>query len=175
MSDTVSAIERLNRRSDRDKTDIEWSSRKRDLEIRICSRPDQRDPGHPIFAIDCLSGALLFFRGKDARHRREFGTCDFAADRARRNLHGCVVPNALRLAHVVARHDIKLAVLFAEPYWCRNTDAGFAECGQGNVFLAADCGRNLTCHDRHCSRGGAGKIVKAGQISADRAGSQVPL
>ena len=119
---------------------------KRYFEIRVCPRPEERNARHPIFPVNRMPGALVFVRGEDARSRRDFPTRDLSANGAGRDLDAGIVPDALRLAHIVSSHHIELSVLFAEPYRCGNSCTRFAKSRQRNVLLAVNGGRNRARH-----------------------------
>ena len=74
----------------------------------------------------------------------------------------------------MARHDVELAVFFAKPDGRGNADTRFAECGQRDVFLSLNRGRNLTCHGVIVAASIAGSCQSL-TSPADGDGSQVPL
>src|SRR5580698_1971069 len=57
-----------------------------------------------------------------------------------------IVPDALGLTHIAARHHVELVVLLAEPHGSRDCCSGLAKCGERNIFLAANLRRNLGWH-----------------------------
>src|ERR1700730_1488566 len=58
---------------------------------------------------------------------------------------GC--SDSLVLAESRSGHDVKLAILFAKPYWGRNRSPVLAERGKRNVFLALNgCRNHGHCH-----------------------------
>jgi hypothetical protein len=125
---------------------LESLSTKRDLEVRICPRPDEGNSRHPIFVVDRFSCLFVLFRWQDASGCRELRSCNLSPDGAGRYFHLGIVANAFRLAHVTTSHHIKLAAIFSEPDGSRNAHTGFAERGQRNVFLACNGRRGLACH-----------------------------
>ena len=120
--------------------------RKVDLQIRIRPAPEQRQPGCPILSVNGLPRAGMFFRRQNARRCREFRPNHFPphARGSDRNLG--IVANALRLAHIAARHHVQLVTVFPEPYWGRDLCPVLAERGERHVFLAADRGRHCFGH-----------------------------
>jgi len=116
------------------------------LQIRICPAPDQRQPGCPILPVNSPPRAGVFFRRQNARRCREFRPNHLSPHRAGSNRHLGIVANALRLAHIAARHHVQLVTVFPEPYWRRDLCPVLAERGEGDVFLAADRVRDCFGH-----------------------------
>ena len=113
-----------------------WRSGDRDLEIGVGAIPNKRNASGPVFAINGASGGCELVPGKYAGGRAKFRPRNFSTYRAGRDFYLWVIANAFELSHVTASHNIKLVILFSEPNWSRNSDPGFAEGGEGNVFLS---------------------------------------
>ena len=69
--------------------------------------------------MDGLLCVRPFLRGKDAGSGRELRSLDFSTHGARRNLTLGVVADAFVFTRVAARHNVKFAVVLAEPDWSR--------------------------------------------------------
>jgi len=121
--------------------------RKGYLDVRICPVPDQRQTGHPILLVDSLA-CVPMLRGRQyARRRRNLGPRRLPTDGAWSDPHLGIVPNALGLAHVTARHHVKPIAIFSKPDRRRNACTILSECSQRDIFLIADCRGNLPRHN----------------------------
>ena len=119
---------------------------KTQFQIGIRPSPDERDPGHPIFAVDGFPRMIVLFRRQNACLRIKFGASHSSTNRARRDPYLRIVANPFRLAHVAAGHYVEFAAIFSKPHWRGDAGSGLAKCGQRNIFLIVNGGRNLTWH-----------------------------
>jgi hypothetical protein len=122
------------------------------LDVRIRSRPHQRNPRHPVLAVDRLSRPRMLLRRQDLRRCCELRAGDFSAYRTRRHAHLRIVADPLRLPHVAASHHVELAVLFTKPHRSGDAHAVLAKCRQRNVFLIVDRLWYLARHTLHPRR-----------------------
>src|SRR5579859_3258935 len=68
---------------------VRWmrlASAEADFDIRIRARPDQRNTRHPIFAVERLAGALVFFGRQNPRGGCELRALDLSTDCAGGNV-----------------------------------------------------------------------------------------
>lgn len=89
---------------------------------------------------------FVFFRRKNAGLGGKLRSRNFAAHRARGDLHLRIVTDALRFPHVTASHHVELPGFLSKPHWSWNSRAGFSKGRQRDVLLSRDCGGNLACH-----------------------------
>ena len=117
----------------------------------ISIKASARENGEVILASKYLRSIGWRSSGKligrqQARMGRKFWPCNLSSHCAGRHAHLRIIPNALGLAHVAARHHIELVVLLAEPHGSRDCCSGLAKRGERNIFLVANLRRNLSRH-----------------------------
>ena len=116
----------------------------------------------------------MSFRWKDVGYRWIFCAGHFPSHGAGSNEHLRVIANALRLAHIAARHHVQLVAIFSEPYRSSNRFAALAKGGEGDIFLAPNGGRDFPGHGKHSNsdnqpvRAGAGLLLAAGACGSSR-------
>jgi hypothetical protein len=88
----------------------------------------------------------MFFRRKDVGYRWIFCPGHFPSHGAGSNEHLRVIANALRLAHIAARHDVQFVAIFSEPHRRSNLFATLAKSGEGDIFLAPNGGWDFPGH-----------------------------
>jgi len=125
---------------------------KTDFYVGVRSRPDQREPRHPILAVDRLARPGVLFWRKDASCRGKFRSSHLSSNRAGCHAHLRIIADPLRLSHVAARHHIELAVVLAKPHRRRDCRAGLAKRCQGNIFLGLNGRRDRAGHKTYSKR-----------------------
>jgi hypothetical protein len=98
--------------------------------------PEKGNSCQPILLLYRFVGSGPRVGRKYSRRGGCFRTGDFAADGAWSNLHLGIVPDALVLSGVAARHHVKFVVLFSKPDRRSHGGAAFSEGNQADVFLA---------------------------------------
>ena len=126
---------------------FKWQLLKADFQVRIGSPPYQRNPRHPILAIDGSPRPGVFLRWQNACRGRNLGSRNLASDRAGRDPHLRIIPNSLRLSHIAAGHYVELAAFFSKPHRSGDPRSCLAKRCQRNVILTLKGGRNLTRHE----------------------------
>jgi hypothetical protein len=113
---------------------------------RVRLAPRRRKPCHPILAVHRLVRLCMFLSREKPRNRLNLFPRNFSAHRAWSHRHLRIVADALHLARIAARHHIEMVALFAEPNRRRDLVPILAERSQRNIFLSANCPRNLRSH-----------------------------
>src|SRR5690349_16437760 len=93
------------------------ASAEADFDVRIRARPDQRDTRHPVFAVERLAGARVFFGRQNPRGGCELRPRDLSTDRAGRDSHLVIIAKAFGLPHIAAGHHVELATVLPKPHW----------------------------------------------------------
>lgn len=120
-------------------------STRRNLEVGIGIAPQPRQTGEPIFCVNQLAGASVFFRSQDADGPSKFRAGDLPPHGARGDLDLGVVADALALAQFAVRHEIEFVPVFGKPNRRVDGNAALAEGREADVALALDfCGNG--CH-----------------------------
>ena len=128
------------------------ASAEADFDVRIRARPDQRDTRHPIFAVERLAGALVFFGRQNPRGGCKLRARDLSTERAGRDSHLGIIAQALRLSHIAASHHVELATVLPKPHWSWDAGAILAERGERDIFLILDRCGDLAWHKGDCRR-----------------------
>src|SRR5580700_884380 len=113
--------------------------------IRLAKRRCQS--GQQILTVDGLPRVRLFLKRQNSRHGRRLRPRDFAAHGAGSNRHPRIVANALRLAHIAARHHVELVAFFAKPHRSCYLFAALTERGEGIVLGISDIVAASTAKD----------------------------
>jgi len=88
----------------------------------------------------------MLFGRQNARVRQKLVAGQLPAHRAGRHLDLWIVANALHFAHRADSHHVKLIAILSEPDGRGDFLPVFANCRQGDVFLAVDCRRDCAGH-----------------------------
>jgi hypothetical protein len=120
--------------------------RKAYFQERIRPAKRRRQPGQQILSVDGLPRVGVLFGRQNACRGRDFRAGQLPPHRARSHCHLRIVTNALGLAHLAERHDVKLVTVFAEPYRRRDLLPALAKCRERDVVLAVDGSRDCFGH-----------------------------
>ena len=109
-----------------------------DLDVDVLLAPEKRNSRQPVLLFDRLAGPRPVFGREHARYGHEIRTGNFAADRARRDSHLGIIPDALVLSGIAASHHVKLVILFSKPHRSACGGPALAKGGKANIFLTLD-------------------------------------
>jgi hypothetical protein len=111
---------------------------RRDFNVGVSIPPEEGQPRKPVLGVNCASHARGIFDRQNARRGREFRPGDFSANRTGSDFDLRIIANALDLAQLAVRHEVKLVVLLGEPDRRGNGNSSFAESGERDVLLSVD-------------------------------------
>jgi hypothetical protein len=112
------------------------------LDKDVLATPEKGNSCQPILLLERFVGSGPCVGRKYSRHGRELRAGGFASYGAGSHSHPGIVPDALVLPRVAARHHVNLVIFFSKPDWGRHGGTASSQGRQADVFLAPNLQRD---------------------------------